>query len=300
MSLVLTGLKALCYGARVSEKSPLKKYRHFATMKLNLRICITAVAGIVASLLLLLCSPLPNAFSQSEEKAQISEPAEKNWTPPRVAEFQEERAHMVQTQMVQRRPAIRDLSVLEAMRQVPRHLFVPRSLQGLAYADHPLPIGHGQTISQPYIVALMTEALEMKPGAKVLEIGTGSGYQAAVLFEQTPRVFTMEIIGALGNQARERLQKLGYSTVEVRVGDGYFGWPEEAPFDGIIVTCAAGHIPPPLIKQLREGGRMVIPVGGTYEVQRLMVVTKDKQGRVLTRELLPVRFVPMTGAVQKE
>lgn len=283
-----------------SEKSPFKnKHGYFATMKPNLRIHPTAVAGIVASLLLLLCSPLPNAVSQPEEKAQISDPTEKNWTPPRLSEFQEERAHMVQTQMVQRRPAIRDTSVLEAMRQVPRHLFVPRSLKRLAYADHPLPIGHGQTISQPYIVALMTEALEMKPGAKVLEIGTGSGYQAAVLFQQTPSVFTMEIIGALGNEAQERLQKLGYSTVKVRVGDGYFGWPEEAPFDGIIVTCAAGHIPPPLIAQLREGGRMVIPVGGVYQVQRLMVVTKDNQGKVRTRELLPVRFVPMTGAVQK-
>jgi len=283
-----------------SEKSPFKnKRRYFATMKPNLYIHPTAVAGIVASLLLLLCSPLPNAFSQPEEKAQISDPTEKNWTPPRVSEFQEERAHMVQTQMVQRRPAIRDTSVLEAMRQVPRHLFVPRSLKRLAYADHPLPIGHGQTISQPYIVALMTEALEVKPGAKVLEIGTGSGYQAAVLFEQTPSVFTMEIIGALGNEAQERLQKLGYNTVKVRVGDGYFGWPEEAPFDGIIVTCAAGHIPPPLIAQLREGGRMVIPVGGVYQVQRLMVVTKDNQGKVRTRELLPVRFVPMTGVVQK-
>ena len=285
----------------VSEKSPFKnKHRHFATMKPHLLIRLTAVAGIAASLLLLLCSPLPYAFSQSEEKAQIPELTKKNWTPPRVSEFQEERAHMVQTQMVQRRPAIRDTSVLEAMRQVPRHLFGAWSSQRSAHADHPLPIGHGQTISQPYIVALMTEALELKPGAKVLEIGTGSGYQAAVLFEQTPSVFTMEIIGALGNKARERLQKLGYSTAKVRVGDGYFGWPEEAPFDGIIVTCAAGHIPPPLIEQLREGGRMVIPVGGTYEVQRLMVVTKDKQGRVLTRELLPVRFVPMTGAVREQ
>jgi protein-L-isoaspartate(D-aspartate) O-methyltransferase len=144
----------------------------------------------------------------------------------------------------------------------------------------------------------MTEALEMKLGAKLLEIGTGSGYQAAVLSELTPRVFTMEIISALGNEARQRLQELGYHTINVRIGDGYFGWPEEAPFDGIIVTCAAGHIPPPLIAQLREGGRMVIPVGGVYQIQRLMVVTKDKQGKVRTRELLPVRFVPMTGAIQ--
>ncbi len=144
----------------------------------------------------------------------------------------------------------------------------------------------------------MTEALEVKPGAKLLEIGTGSGYQAAVLSELTPNVFTMEIIRALGEKARLRLQNLGYESIKVRIGDGYFGWPEEAPFDGIIVTCAAGHIPPPLIKQLRPGGRMVIPVGGTYQVQRLMVVTKDNQGTVRTQELLPVVFVPMTGAVQ--
>ena len=282
-----------------SEKSPFKnKHRYVALMKPNLLIHLTAVAGIVASLLLLLCSSPPNALSQPEEKAQISDPTEKNWTPPRVSEFQEKRAHMVQSQMVQRRPTIRDASVLEAMRQVPRHLFVPRSWQRLAYADQPLPIGHGQTISQPYIVALMTEALEMKPGAKLLEIGTGSGYQAAVLSELTPRVFTMEIITALGNEARQRLQELGYHTIRVRIGDGYFGWPEEAPFDGIIVTCAAGHIPPPLIAQLGEGGRMVIPVGGVYQIQRLMVVTKDNQGKVRTRELLPVRFVPMTGAIQ--
>jgi protein-L-isoaspartate(D-aspartate) O-methyltransferase len=134
----------------------------------------------------------------------------------------------------------------------------------------------------------------------VLEIGTGSGYQAAVLSELTPQVFTMEIIAPLGNDARERLQKLGYHTVKVKIGDGYFGWSDEAPFDGIIVTCAAGHVPPPLIAQLRQGGRMIIPVGGVYQVQRLMVVTKDQSGRVRTNELLPVRFVPMTGAIQKE
>ena len=214
-----------------------------------------------------------------------------------MVDFATQRLRMVSDQIVAR--GVRDHRLLDAMRKVRREAFVAPGTEDRAYADSPLPIGAGQTISQPYIVALMTEALEMKPGAKVLEIGTGSGYQAAVLFEQTPSVFTMEIIGALGNEAQERLQKLGYSTVKVRVGDGYFGWPEEAPFDGIIVTCAAGHIPPPLIAQLREGGRMVIPVGGVYEVQRLMVVTKDNQGKVRTRELLPVRFVPMTGAVQK-
>jgi protein-L-isoaspartate(D-aspartate) O-methyltransferase len=207
---------------------------------------------------------------------------------------------MVDKQIARHRPTVRSGAVLEAMRQVPRHLFVPSQLRrmALAYADRPLPIGHGQTISQPYIVALMTEALEVKPNAKILEIGTGSGYQAAVLSELTPAVFTMEIIHALGEKARMRLQSLGYESVKVRIGDGYFGWSEEAPFDGIIVTCAAGHIPPPLVKQLSPGGRMVIPLGGTYQVQRLVVVTKDTQGTVRTQELLPVVFVPMTGAVQ--
>ncbi|MEJ2048118.1 MAG: protein-L-isoaspartate(D-aspartate) O-methyltransferase [Dehalococcoidia bacterium] len=207
---------------------------------------------------------------------------------------------MVQTQIIQRSPSIGDSEVLEAMRQVPRHLFVPWSLKRMAHEDHPLPIGHGQTISQPYIVALMTEALQLQANSKVLEIGTGSGYQAAVLSELTPQVFTMEIITPLANEARERLQKLGYHTVKVRAGDGYFGWPEQGPFDGIIVTCAAGHIPPPLIAQLRQGGRMVIPVGGVYQVQRLMVVTKEPDGRVRTSELLPVRFVPMTGAIREQ
>jgi len=269
-------------------------------MKPNLYIRLTTVALVVAGFLFFVLFPRPGAFSQADEKVQSSGSAEKSWTRPRFSEFGEERAHMVETQMVQRRPSIRDNEVLEAMRQVPRHLFVPWSSKRMAHGDHPLPIGHGQTISQPYIVALMTEALQLKANAKVLEIGTGSGYQAAVLSELTPLVFTMEIITPLADTAGERLQKLGYHTVKVRVGDGYFGWPEEAPFDGIIVTCAAGHIPPPLISQLRQGGRMVIPVGGVYEVQRLMVVTKDRDGRVRTNELLPVRFVPMTGTIQKQ
>jgi protein-L-isoaspartate(D-aspartate) O-methyltransferase len=258
------------------------------------------LVGLVVSLFFLVCSLLIPALSQGNESVQSSDFAEKSWTKPRFLEYGEERTQMVQTQMIRRSPPISDSGVLEAMRQVPRHLFVPWSLKRLAHEDHPLPIGHGQTISQPYIVALMSEALQMKPNAKVLEIGTGSGYQAAVLSELTPQVFTMEIIAPLGNDARERLQKLGYHTVKVKIGDGYFGWPEEAPFDGIIVTCAAGHIPPPLIAQLRQGGRMVIPVGGVYQVQRLMVVTKERGGRVRTKELLPVRFVPMTGAIQRK
>lgn len=269
-------------------------------MKLSQLVRFTTATVILGGFFLLIFSPRPRAFSQADEKVQPSGSVEKSWTRPHFSEFGEERAHMVQTQMVQRSPSIRDSEVLEAMRQVPRHLFVPWSLKRLAHEDHPLPIGHGQTISQPYIVALMTEALQLKANSKVLEIGTGSGYQAAVLSELTSQVFTMEIITPLANEARGRLQKLGYHTVKVRIGDGYFGWPEEGPFDGIIVTCAAGHIPPPLIAQLRQGGRMVIPVGGVYQVQRLMVVTKDRDGRVRTNELLPVRFVPMTGAIREQ
>ena len=269
-------------------------------MKPNLFIRLTTVSLMVAGFVFFIFFPQPPASAQANKKLQSSGSAEKSWTRPRFSEFGAERAQMVQTQMVRRSPSIRDSEVLEAMRQVPRHLFVPWSLKLMAYEDHPLPIGHGQTISQPYIVALMTEALQLKANSKVLEIGTGSGYQAAVLSELTPQVFTVEIITPLANQARDRLQELGYQTVKVRTGDGYFGWPEEGPFDGIIVTCAAGHIPPPLIAQLRQGGRMVIPVGGVYEVQRLMVVTKDREGRVRTNELLPVSFVPMTGAIQEQ
>lgn len=269
-------------------------------MKPNFFIRLATLFLMVAGFSFLSFFPQSPRFSQAEEKLQLLGPAEKSWTKPRFSEFGEERIQMVQTQMIRRSPPIRDSETLEAMRQVPRHLFVPWSLKPLAHEDHPLPIGHGQTISQPYIVALMTEALHIKPNAKVLEIGTGSGYQAAVLSELTPQVFTMEIIAPLGNEARERLQKLGYHSVKVRIGDGYFGWPEEAPFDGIIVTCAAGHIPPPLIAQLSQGGRMVIPVGGAYQIQRLMVVSKDQDGRVRTNELLPVRFVPMTGAIRRE
>jgi len=261
------------------------------------KVAIT-IFGLFSVLLPLSVSPTL-CQPRGERKAVAAAP-QPDWRPPRFAERFEEREGMVRSQLRRYSPAIQSEAVLEAMRQVPRHLFVSQDLQGVAYADRPLPIGYGQTISQPYIVALMTEALQLKAGARVLEIGTGSGYQAAVLSELTPQVFTMEIIHALGDEARQRLRRLGYSTVQVRVGDGYFGWPEEAPFDGIIVTCAAGHIPPPLVEQLRLGGRMVIPLGGIHEVQRLMVVTKNDRGTVQTKELLPVLFVPMTGAVEKK
>lgn len=191
---------------------------------------------------------------------------------------------------------ITDRAVLEAMRRVPRHEFVRRGLRGAAYDNRPLPIGHGQTISQPYIVGLMTQLLEPEPDDRVLEIGTGSGYQAAVLAEIVDSVFTIEIIEPLATSAGERLRRLAYETVEVRHGDGYFGWPDRAPFDGIVVTAAATHIPPPLIEQLAPGARMVIPVGPPFRVQELMLVEKRPDGSVRQRSILPVQFVPFTRA----
>ena len=188
-----------------------------------------------------------------------------------------------------------DKAVMDVLAKVPRHEFVPEILRGMAYLNRPLPIGHGQTISQPYIVTLMTDLLRISPGAKVLEVGTGSGYQAAVLGELAARTFTIEIIEPLGRLARKRLQRLGYGNVEVRVGDGYYGWQEQAPFDAIIITAAASHVPPPLVRQLKPGGRMVIPVGPHFLVQFLTVVEKHPDGSVTMREILPVRFVPLTG-----
>ncbi|MDH3495907.1 MAG: protein-L-isoaspartate(D-aspartate) O-methyltransferase [Gemmatimonadota bacterium] len=191
------------------------------------------------------------------------------------------------------RAGVRDTTTLGAMLRVPRHEFVPADVRDLAYGDHPLPIGHGQTISQPYIVAFMTEVLGARPGLKVLEVGTGSGYQAAVLAAIGCDVYTMEIFEVLATEAAARLRLLGYDGVRVRHGDGHHGWPEAAPFDAVIVTAAAGYVPPKLLEQLKPGGRMVIPVGSVYGVQNLILVEKDPRGRMTTRNLLPVRFVPM-------
>ena len=185
--------------------------------------------------------------------------------------------------------------VIAAMGKVERHRFVPAGLVALAYLNRPLPIGYGQTISQPFIVALMTELMKVKTGDRVLEIGTGSGYQAAVLAEMAGSVYSIEIIAPLGKEAGERLQSLGYRNVKTRVSDGYYGWPEAAPFDAIMVTAAASHVPPPLIKQLKPGGRMVIPLGTQFMTQFLMLVEKQRDGSVTTRQILPVRFVPLTG-----
>lgn len=185
--------------------------------------------------------------------------------------------------------------VLQAMGDVKRHEFVPDRLRDEAYANHPLPIGYGQTISQPYIVAMMTDLLEPEDGDVMLEVGTGSGYQAAVLAKLVRKVYSIEIIEPLAEQVKARLARLGYDNVTTRLGDGYFGWEEQALFDGIVVTAAASHVPPPLIAQLKPGGRMVIPVGGSFLTQYLLLIEKSDDGEIATRQIAPVRFVPLTG-----
>ena len=212
-------------------------------------------------------------------------------------QYDHERQLMVEKQIKQR--GVVDPQLLDAMLKVPRHLFVPENLVSLAYNDTPLPIGYGQTISQPYIVALMTDSLKVEEGFKVLEIGTGSGYQAAVLAEIGCQVFTVEVIKILADTAQERLKSLGYPEINVRWGDGYFGWKEEAPFDSIIVTCAIDHVPPPLIEQLKEGGKMVIPVGPPYSLQTLWLFTKEKD-QLTSENLGGVIFVPLLREVRDE
>ena len=188
-----------------------------------------------------------------------------------------------------------DPAVTAAIERALRHEFVPEAARSSAYANRPLPIGHGQTISQPYIVALMTHLLGARPDGRVLEIGTGSGYQAAVLAELGAHVHTIEIVEPLAREADRRLARLGYDDVRTRLGDGYYGWPEAAPFDAIIVTAAAAHVPPPLVEQLAPGGVLVIPVGEPFSVQMLLLVRKQENGEVSVRQILPVRFVPLTG-----
>ena len=188
-----------------------------------------------------------------------------------------------------------DPRVMAAMGRVPRHEFVPAIQRPKAYTNRPLPIGHGQTISQPYIVALMSDLIKPQADDRVLELGTGSGYQAAILGELTGQVYSIEIIDALGKQAAERLSRLGYDNVTTRIGDGYYGWEEHAPFDAIVVTAAASHVPPPLVAQLKPGGRMIIPVGSRFLTQQLVLIEKEPGGQLITRQILPVKFVPLTG-----
>ncbi len=234
---------------------------------------------------------------QKQEPCEDERPLRPDHNHPAFTERVEERTEMVARHIQARN--ISDPNVLKAMRMVPRHAFVGPGRQRYAYADHPLHIGCEQTISQPYIVAFMTEALELKPNSKVLEIGTGSGYQAAVCAEIAQQVYTIEIIEELAKSAEERLKKLGYRNVFVKAGDGYFGWKENGPYDAIIGTAAAGRVPPPLLEQLKPGGRMILPYGSPYGLQYLVLITKDDKGNLAKKNVMPVRFVPMTGEVTK-
>ena len=220
----------------------------------------------------------------------IAPVADQIWAGDEEDGFTALREEMVSRQIEAR--GVTDPAVLKAMKKVPRHLFVPIKNRKHAYGDYPLPIGKGQTISQPYIVAFMTAALNPEPQSRVLEIGTGSGYQAAILAELGCEVYSIEIIGSLAERAGETLNRLGYGNVHIKIGDGHKGWSEEAPFDAIIVTCAPEKIPPALIQQLKEGGRLIIPVGKTGGVQQ-MVLARKKGDRLVSRSVLPVRFVPM-------
>ncbi len=260
----------------------------------------TRAKSVIGTILLSIAWTLPVCTGDdAPPKGKHAKPAAKKGPPtgrpppPRTTERQAERDAMVDRQIAAR--GIRDKAVLDAMRNVPRHWFVPESRQARAYADHPLPIGDGQTISQPYIVAFMTEALGLSSESKVLEVGTGSGYQAAVLAEITQQVYTIEIVESLGKRAIACFKQRGYTDIKAKIGDGYAGWAKHAPFDAIIVTCAPDHIPPKLIEQLEVGGRMCIPVGSQTRLQSLRLLTKKANGRFDTVDLLPVRFVPMTG-----
>jgi len=231
---------------------------------------------------------LPWVSTQCTDRTRVSDSNPKG-------DFKVMREKMVETQIEAR--GVKDPRVLSALLKIERHRFVPEKYLDSAYSDQPLPIGEGQTISQPYIVALMTELLELKGNEQVLEIGTGSGYQAAILAELAKEVYTIEIIGPLASRAKEKLSELGYQNVKVKAGDGYLGWPEAAPFDAIIVTAAPDHIPNPLIEQLKEGGRMVVPVGThTQELKKII----KRFGKMETIDVIPVLFVPMTGEGVKQ
>ena len=250
-------------------------------------------------------SPTWMAEAQNADGSKEAEGAKEGEAQPRRpdhshAAFQEhvEARKTMVVQQIQWRD-VKDPNVLKAMRTVPRHAFVPESQRAYAYQDHPLPIGHEQTISQPYIVAFMTEALGLDPNSRVLEIGTGSGYQAAVCAEIAREVYTIEIVEPLAVSAARTLKTLGYRNVVVKAGDGFYGWPEVGPFDAIIGTAAAKRVPPALLDQLGKGGRMILPVDGALGFQYLLLITKDAEGRLRERRVMPVRFVPMTGQVQK-
>ncbi len=251
---------------------------------------ILALSSGVLSCFVLACGVPTRSFPTDASKP----PDDPAYAQQRMEMIREIEADVAATRHYTGRPSL-DPRVLQALRAVPRHEFVPADLRYRAYENRPQPIGDGQTISQPYIVALMTDLLELEADSRVLEVGTGSGYQAAVLAELAGRVYTIEIIESLGRSAAARLADLGYDNVEVKIGDGYLGWPEHAPFDAVIVTAAAGEIPPPLIEQLEPGGRLVAPVASGPMAEQLTLLTRDETGEIRTREILPVRFVPLTG-----
>ena len=239
------------------------------------------------------CRDEPHVTAETSGQAagRHSEEQDPNWLRPRSDERLREREQMVD--VIRREYRLEDPRVLKAMRDVPRHWFVPTSEQDRAYADHPLPIGWDQTISQPFIVAYMTSLLKLSRKDKVLEIGTGSGYQAAVLNEFTPNVYTIEIVEPLARRTMGLLEKKGYKTIRVMTGDGYKGWAEHAPYDAVIVTCAPDHVPQPLVEQLKPGGRMAIPVGGERGLQELLLLTRREDGTLQRQSKMPVRFVPL-------
>ena len=260
--------------------------------------------GAVRFVSVIVATAVLAAAGEPESTPKPDDDKGKKWLPPEPPASKQradERRDMVRRQIAEPkdgREPVKDKKVLDAMRVAPRHMFVPENKQRWAYADSPLPIGHGQTISQPYIVALMTEQLALTPKKKVLEIGTGSGYQAAVLAQLTPHVYTIEIIEPLAKRSTKALTEQGYKDVKTRCADGYFGWKEHGPYDAIIVTCAAGHLPPPLWEQLKPEGKIVIPIGGQYEIQRLVTITKTKEGKRKSRTITAVRFVPLTRRKQ--
>jgi protein-L-isoaspartate(D-aspartate) O-methyltransferase len=257
----------------------------------------TLLSAFSLAAFLLLPALASNGPADTHEPSQTLDPAVVPYMPETLDEYGIERAVMLKEQIISR--GVSRSSVLEAIGHVPRHLFVPSEIKDKAYYDHPLPIGEGQTISQPYVVALMTELLNIKSGDAVLEIGTGSGYQAAVLAEITDRVYSIEIKENLVSFARRNLENAGYTRVQIKHDDGYFGWEEEAPFDAIIVTCAANHVPQPLIHQLKDKGRLVIPLGDVTFYQTLTVITKWGED-LRVQHVSEVAFVPMTGEAQSE
>jgi len=252
-------------------------------MKASVIFLIILAAFLIVASIFVVRSLKENAAATVLGQSSGKSKKETGYTDPRT--------RMVSRQIEAR--GIRNEKVLNAFRKVPRHRFVPPAYRSLAYADHPLPIGFDQTISQPYIVALMTAEINLKPNDRVLEIGTGSGYQAAVLGEIVAHVYTIEIVESLGRSAAALLKELGYANVDCRIADGYKGWPEAAPFDAVIVTAAPDDVPPKLLEQLAKGGRMILPVGSPGSIQKLIKITKDARGNLHETFLIPVRFVPM-------